>query len=241
MQEQAGCAHFSVSAISHLPERRCSSYPRFLPPAGLLSRASLSSYRWVLLSGRSAPGSVPIFEGARSDWRASCIGRVDEFEEEECMKRFFAATVVALGCSVAFAHAQDTKTTTVTKVDGKAPQTVTYTGCVQTGTETKSFILNHVAPMSRSTTTTGTTGSTTTTTTTYTLVPDQKIELETHVGHKVEVTGMMIPAGESKVTTTTKVDRENAPDSKTTETVKSNNAYPQFRVLEVKNLAESCD
>jgi UDP-N-acetylmuramyl tripeptide synthase len=173
-------------------------------------------------------------------WRATCIQSVDEFEEEEYMKRFFAATVIALG-SVAFVHAQDTKTTTVTKVDGKAPQTVTYTGCVQSGTETKSFILNHVVPMSRSTTTTGTTGSTTTTTTTYALVPDQKIELETHVGHKVEVTGMMIPAGESKVTTTTKIDRENAPDSKTTETVKSNNAYPQFRVLEVKNLAESCD
>jgi len=157
------------------------------------------------------------------------------------MKRFFAATIFALGCSVAFANAQDTKTTTVTKVDGKNPQAVTYTGCVQTGTETKSYILSHVVPMSRSTTTTGTTGSTTTTTTTYALVPDQKVELETAVGHKVEVTGMMIPAGESKVTTTTKVDRDNAPDSKTKETVKSDNAFPQFRVLSVKNLAESCN
>jgi hypothetical protein len=157
------------------------------------------------------------------------------------MKRFFAATIFALGCSVALANAQDTKTTTVTKVDGKAPQTVTYTGCVQTGTETKSFILNHVVPMSQSTTSTGTTGTTTTTTTTYALVPDQKVELETHVGHKVEVTGMLIPAGDSKVTTTTKVDREHAPDSKTKETVKSDNAFPQFRVVSVKNLAESCN
>ena len=157
------------------------------------------------------------------------------------MKRFFAATIFALGCSVAVANAQDTKTTTVTKVDGKSPQTVSYTGCVQTGTETKSFILSHVVPMSRSTTTTGTTGTTTTTTTTYALIPDQKVELETHVGHKVEVTGMLIPAGDSKVTTTTKVDRDNAPDSKTKETVKSDNAFPQFRVLSVKNLAESCN
>ena len=156
------------------------------------------------------------------------------------MKRFFAATIFALGCSVALANAQDTKTTTVTKVDGKTPETVSYTGCVQTGTQTKTFILNHVVPMSRSTTTTGTTGTTTTTTTTYALIPDQKVELETHVGHKVEVTGMMIPAGDSKVTTT-KVDRDNAPDSKTKETVKSDNALPQFRVLSVKNLAESCN
>jgi len=155
------------------------------------------------------------------------------------MKRFFAATVLALGCSVALANAQDTKTTIQTKVDGKKADTITYTGCVQSGTETKTFILNHVVPMSRSTTTSGTTG--TTTTTTYALVPDQQVELETHVGHKVEVTGMMIPAGDSKVTTTTKIEREHAPDSKTVETVKTNNAFPQFRVLSVKNLADRCD
>jgi hypothetical protein len=154
------------------------------------------------------------------------------------MKRFFVVTVLALGCSVALASAQDTKTTIETKVDGKKADTVTYTGCVQSGTETKTFILNHVVPMSRSTTVTGTTGSTTTT---YALIPDQQVELETHVGHKVEVTGLMIPAGDSKVTTTTKIEREHAPDSKTVETVKSNNAYPQFRVLSVKNLAERCD
>lgn len=154
------------------------------------------------------------------------------------MKRSFLAVMFALGCSVALVNAQDTKTTTVTKVDGNAAQTVTYTGCVQSGTETKTFILNKVVPVSRSTTV-GTTGSTTTTT--YALIPDQKVELETHVGHKVEVTGMMIPAGDSKVTTTTKIDRDDAPDSKTKETVKSENAVPQFRVLSVKNLAESCD
>ena len=157
------------------------------------------------------------------------------------MKRSFAAVVFALGCSVALVNAQDTKTTTVTKVDGKSPQTVTYTGCVQTGTETKTFILDKVVPITRSSTSVGTTGSTTTTTTTYALVPDQKVELETHVGHKVEVTGMMIPAGESKVTTTTKVDRDDAPDSKSKETVKRDNAYPQFQVVSIKNLADRCD
>ena len=155
------------------------------------------------------------------------------------MKRSLLAVVFALGCSVGLVYAQDTKTTTVTKVDGKAPQTVTYTGCVQDGTQTKSFILSKAVPMSQ-TTTVGTSGSTMTTTT-YALVPDQKVELQTHVGHKVEVTGMMIPAGESKVTTTTKVDRENAPDSKSKETVKSDNKFPEFRVTSIKNLADSCE
>jgi hypothetical protein len=158
------------------------------------------------------------------------------------MKRIFAAAIVfAFAGSAALLNAQDTKTTTVTKVDGNAAQMVSYTGCVQTGTETKSFILSKVVPMSRSETTVGTSGTTTTTTTTYALVPDQKVELQTHVGHKVEVTGILVPAGDSKTTTTTKVDRDDAPDSKTKETVKSDNAMPQFKVISVKSLAESCE
>jgi hypothetical protein len=157
------------------------------------------------------------------------------------MKRSLAAFIFALGCSVAFVNAQDTKTTTVTKVDGNAAQAVTYTGCVQTGTETKTFILNKVVPVSRSTTSVGTAGSTTTTTTTYALVPDQKVELETHVGHKVEVTGMMIPAGESKTTTETKVERDDAPDAKSKETVKTNAPLPQFRVTSIKDTNERCE
>jgi hypothetical protein len=158
------------------------------------------------------------------------------------MKRIFAAAIVfAFAGSAALLNAQDTKTTTVTKVDGNAAQMVSYTGCVQTGTETKSFILSKVVPMSRSETTVGTSGTTTTTTTTYALVPDQKVELQTHVGHKVEVTGMLVPAGDSKTTTTTKVERDDAPDSKTKETVKSDNAMPQFKVISVKNLADSCE
>jgi len=160
------------------------------------------------------------------------------------MKQSLAAVAVALGLSVALVNAQDTKTTTTTKVSGDSKaQTITYTGCVQSGTESKTYILNKVVPVSRTTTTdtVGTAGATTTTTTTYELVPDQKVELQTHVGHKVEVTGIMIPTGDSKVTTTTKVDRENAPDSKTKETVKSENAMAQFRVLSVKNLGDSCE
>jgi hypothetical protein len=159
------------------------------------------------------------------------------------MKRFIAAFAVTVGCSLALVSAQDTKTTTVTKTEGGKAQTVTYTGCVQNGTETRSFVLNKVVPVGRSTeTTVGTTGSTTTTTTTtYALVPDEKVEIQSHMGHKVEVTGVMIPAGDSKTTTTTKVEREDAPDTKTKETVKTDNAMPQFRVVSIKNLADSCE
>jgi len=158
------------------------------------------------------------------------------------MTRSIAALAVALGCSCVIGlSAQDTKTTTETKTEGAKAQSVTYTGCMQTGTETKSVILAKVQPVGSSTeTAVGTSGVTQTTTTTYALVPEEKVDLQTHVGHKVEVTGMMIPAGDSKTKTETKIEREGAPDTKSKETVKSDNALPQFRVVSIKDTNESC-
>jgi len=156
------------------------------------------------------------------------------------MSRMLASFVVALGCAVAL-HAQDTTTTTKTEVKGGDAKTVTYSGCMQSGTEARSFVLAKAVPVGRTTTTeVGTSGTTTTTTTTYALVPAEKVELQPNVNHKVEVTGVMIPAGDSKVETTTKVEREGAPDTTTKETVKSENAMPQFRVISSKSLADTC-
>ena len=150
------------------------------------------------------------------------------------MSRVFASFVVALGCAVAL-HAQET--TTKTEVKGAEAKTVTYSGCMQTGTQPSSFVLAKVVPVGQ-TTTVGTSG--TTTTTTYALVPAEKVELLTHVNHKVEVTGVMIPAGDSKTETTTKTEREGAPDTTSKETVKSENAMPQFRVISIKSVADTC-
>src|SRR5436190_1231358 len=96
-------------------------------------------------------------------------------EEEKDMTRSIAALAVALGCScVIGVSAQDTKTTTTTKTEGGKATSVTYTGCMQTGTETRSVVLAKVQPVSRTTeTSVGTSGVTTTTTTTYALVPDE--------------------------------------------------------------------
>jgi hypothetical protein len=159
------------------------------------------------------------------------------------MSRSIAALALALGCSCIIAvSAQDTKTTTTTKTEGGKATTVTYTGCMQTGTETRSVILAKVQPVSSTTeTAVGTSGVTRTTTTTYALVPGEKVEFQTHIGHKVEVTGMMIPAGESKTTTKTEVEREHAPDTKSEETVKTDAAVPQFRVTSIKDLNEKCE
>jgi hypothetical protein len=156
------------------------------------------------------------------------------------MRKVVTSLGMAVVCAVAL-RAQDTKTTTTVKSDSGDAKTVTYSGCVQSGAEAKSFVLAKAMPVSQSTTTeVGTSGTTTSTTTTYMLVPGEKIELQPQVGHQVEITGVMVPAGDSKVETKTQVEREGAPDSKTTETVKSDNAMPQFRVTSVKEIAASC-
>src|SRR5262245_44181293 len=131
------------------------------------------------------------------------------------MKRVTATLAIGLALAVA-AYAQDTKTTTTTttKSSGGDVKTMTYTGCVITGTQANSYVLNKVMPVSRTTTVqpTGTAGAVATTITEYALVPDQTVTIKEHVGHKVEVTGVMIPAGEVKTETKTKVEREDAPD-----------------------------
>jgi hypothetical protein len=71
-------------------------------------------------------------------------------------------------------------------------------------------------------------------------VPGEKVELKSHVGHKVEVTGIAIPAGDSKTESRTKIEREGAPDTKIKEKSKSENDRPQLRVISVKQLQEPC-
>ena len=151
---------------------------------------------------------------------------------------FAAALVCGLGLTV---HAQDSKVKSKTRTDRDATP-VTFTGCVQSGSETRTYILDQVVPVSRTATTetTGTSGEVTRTSTTYLLVPGDKVELQSHVGHKVEVSGVLIPAGDSKMKTETKVEREGAPDTKIKQKTKSDNDRPQLRVISVKQLQEPC-
>jgi len=169
-----------------------------------------------------------------------------ETQGREVMRRnsFTLALALASVCGLGLA-AQESTTTTKTTVKGDEAKTVTYSGCLQSGVEAKSYVLAKVVPIQSSTRTeaTGTSGTVTqTTTTTYALVPaEQQVEFQPLVGHKVEVTGMMIPAGDSKTETTTKTEVEHGPDQKTKETTKTENAMPQFRVTSIKQLAESCN
>ena len=93
--------------------------------------------------------------------------------------------------------AQDSTIKTKTKVEGDDAQTVTYTGCVRTGTQTQSYVLNNVVPVSKSTEVSANAAGmpTETTSTTYALVPGDTVQITEYVGHKVEVTGMLVPKG----------------------------------------------
>jgi len=155
------------------------------------------------------------------------------------MKRFITSFAFALGCTAIALNAQETKTRTEVKSSGGDPQTVTYTGCVAAGTQEKTYVLDKVVPVTKTTTTETPTSSTTVQSTSYMLVPGEKVTVQEHVGHKVEVTGMLIPGGNTRTETTTRTDREDAPDSKTRTRTETKNALPEFRVTAIKNIG-SC-
>jgi hypothetical protein len=154
--------------------------------------------------------------------------------------RLIGATTLAIACAFGLAvQAQETTTRTETKVKTDDAKMVTFSGCVKPGTDAKAYILEKAVPVKRTTTeeATGTSGVVTTTTTTYALVPGESVELTGDVGHKVEVTGIMVPSGEMTKETKT---RETASGTRTEETVKREGTLPQFRVISVKHLTESC-
>ena len=155
------------------------------------------------------------------------------------MKRFITSFAFALGCTAVALNAQETRTRTETKSSGAAPQTMTYTGCVQTGTQAKTYVLDKVVPVTKTTTTETPTSSTTTQSTSYVLIPGgESVTVQEHVGQKVEVTGTLIPGGDSRTETRTKTERDDAPDTKSRTKIETENAKPEFRVTSIKNIGQ---
>ena len=149
-------------------------------------------------------------------------------------------STVSLLAACAFAvhtSAQETTIKSKTSTEHGKARTVTYTGCINSGTETRTYILEKSVPVARTTTETlGTSGSTETVSTTFALVPEGQVQFQEHVGQKVEVTGIMLPAGKS--TTKTKIEREHGKDEKSKVTTDTN--YAQFRVVSIRPLGEPC-
>ena len=157
------------------------------------------------------------------------------------MMRIIAATsavVFAVGLTIS---AQDTTIKSTTKTSGADSKTVTYTGCVGAGTEARTYVLSKAVPVSRTREERGTTGTTTVTETGYILVPGETVQVQEHVGHKVEVTGMLMPGGDSKTERKTKIEREGEKDTTIREKTKTDNAMPHFQVTSIKDLGERCE
>jgi hypothetical protein len=160
------------------------------------------------------------------------------------MKRFFTTSATAAGLALmlglhAAAQQQQpppTSTGDQTKIKAEHAQTTTFTGCLQTGTEAKTYILDKVVA-TKTTEMVGTSGETTTVTK-YELVPSEQVQMQEHVGHKVEVTGVLVPAGkgEAKIKTETKLPGQ----EEKTEAKIEKGATPQFKVISIKQLADSC-
>jgi hypothetical protein len=158
------------------------------------------------------------------------------------MKRFLTMTAGATALAALMglqAYAQQDPAMPAqdqSKISVEHAKQVTFTGCLQTGTEAKTYILDKVQPV-KTTDVVGTSGGVMSVTK-YELVPSEKIELQEHVGHKVEVTGVAIPAGsgDAKV----KVETKLPGSEQQSETKIAKGATPQFRVISIKQLAETC-
>lgn len=161
------------------------------------------------------------------------------------MKQLTVAIAVAVAAAVGL-RAQEIKSETKVKTDDA--KTVVYTGCLQTGQETTTYVLENAVPVkeTKTETTVGKTGlpeTTTTTTEKYVLVPTGKVEFKQDVGHKVQVTAVVIPAGDdkSKIETQTKTKIEGQPTQRTETKEKiPQGDLPQLRVVSMKHLSDRC-
>ena len=144
-------------------------------------------------------------------------------------------TGLAVAATCAFTLGVRADAQTKTKVDVEHGKKVTYSGCIQSGTESDSYILANVIPMNGSETR-GTTG--TINGDTYLLVPEKTVTLHEHLGQRVKVTGVVIEPGhgEAKIETKTKV---NGKTEKSKEEVERG-PMPQFRVVSVQPTGEHC-
>ena len=164
------------------------------------------------------------------------------------MKNLAIALAIAAAAVARVPAQQEVKTETRVKVDeGKS---VIYTGCLATAPGAAGFMLENAVPVAMKETKTqnsvdaaGMPQTVTTTTTKYVLVPGDKVDLTRSLGNKVEVTAILIPAGDDRVEVETKskteVNGRKTQEIETKEKVQQG-PVPQLRVLSVKQLSDRC-
>jgi len=165
------------------------------------------------------------------------------------MVRTISSCVLAL-FAAATVSAQDTTIKSETRIKADDAKVMTVSGCLSGGPTT--FILTNVVAASvpadkkDDRKTVGTSGSADA----YALVPRDGVALAPHVGHRVELVGVVVAAAKKgdddakvEVRERTEVNRENAPDSKTETTTKARIARgpsAQFAVTSLKMVSPVC-
>ena len=188
------------------------------------------------------------------------------------MYRIIPVVALALGMAVSVA-AQDSTVRSRTKVSGDDARALTLTGCLERGPAGVFSLNNATARSSDEVTTkskveTDVDGDNVKTKSrtevehddgrradiaglkaSYELSPNQGVELASHVGQQVQITGVALAAKKGdddakvKIEEETKVDRENAPDSKVksrTEAELPRGDHSKVTVLSVRTIAPSC-
>ena len=162
------------------------------------------------------------------------------------MRRVITACAVALCFAAASASAQDDATIkSKTKIKADDGKVVTATGCL--ANDGPAFTLAHATPVTvEKRVSVGTSG----TVVSYTVIPRDGVDLTSHVGQMVEVTGVLIPASKDnddktkiKVENRTKADVDDAPDAKAKSKTKvevPQTSVPQLAVTSVKMVGQTC-
>ena len=162
------------------------------------------------------------------------------------MRRVVCSCACAL-LAAATLSAQDKTIKTETQIKADDAKVVTMTGCVSGGPQ--AFILTNAEfadKAKKNDKPVGTSGSSGV----YALTPNEGVDLKSQVGHKVEIIGAIIPPAKDgdkdskvEVREKTRVEREDAPDSKSesrTETKVPRGEHAQFAVASVKMVSPIC-
>jgi hypothetical protein len=152
------------------------------------------------------------------------------------MKRLIMSFALALSSASMLIVQTNAQSETKTKIKTEHGSTVTYMGCIGSGTQSRTYVLQNVQPISRTETTNA--NGTVTSSTTYALVPEGTVELQQNVGRRVEITGVLIEAGhgDAEIKQRTKT---NGHEEKT-KTEIERESTPQLKVLSVKPTGGNC-
>jgi hypothetical protein len=164
------------------------------------------------------------------------------------MRHVVSTCLIALGFAASLA-AQDTKITTKTTVEGDDTKPMVVSGCLMGGPATFTLLNNSAAVIARDKSSEPGAVGTSGVVSTYSLTARDGVDLKTHVGQKVEVTGVAIAAGdkdddaEIEIKEDTKIERDDAPDDRAksrSEVEVSRGPAPKLMVTGVKMLSATC-